>query len=190
VNLSLPFDDLALEANARLLRPGAAAESRAGPAAPELGRSPARFQADALPEPAAAGVSPFTGTAIGEATEEACPVPDRPILDRPAPEDLHPALWRAAQLGGGLQPATPSGFAALDAELPGGGWPHSMLTELLLPHAGVGELRLLAPALARLAGSGRCVMFFDPPARLHAPALAALGLSLHMRHAPQPFAYI
>lgn len=103
--------------------------------------------------------------------------PAAPAVNRPAPEELHPALWRADQLGGGPQPATPSGFAALDAELPGGGWPHRMLTELLLPHAGVGELRLLAPALVRLAGAGRCVMFFAPPAGLHTPALAALGLS-------------
>ena len=40
-----------------------------------------------------------------------------------------------------------SGFAALDAELPGGGWPRRVLSELLLPHPGVGEIRLLAPAL-------------------------------------------
>src|SRR5574337_935953 len=67
-----------------------------------------------------------------------------------APEDLHPALWRAHQLGGSREAAVPSGFAALDAELPGGGWPRRVLTELLLPHPGVGEMRLLAPALGQL----------------------------------------
>ncbi len=51
-----------------------------------------------------------------------------------------------------------------------------MLTELLLPHPGVGEMRLLAPALARIAGAGRSVMLFDPPATPCAPALAALGV--------------
>lgn len=100
------------------------------------------------------------------------------VADATAPEALHPALWRAHQLGHRTQPAaTPSDFAPLDAELPGGGWPHGMLTELLLPHAGLGELRLLAPALARIAGSGRSVMLFDPPAGLSGWALAQLGVA-------------
>jgi protein ImuA len=38
-------------------------------------------------------------------------------------------------------------------QLPGGGWPQGVVTELLLPHPGVGELRLLAPALAASASS-------------------------------------
>lgn len=91
------------------------------------------------------------------------------------------ALWRAHQLGTPPAGVTASGFAALDAELPGSGWPHQVLTELLLPHPGVGELRLLVPALARIAGAsslqaGRSVMLFDPPAVLCGPALAQLGV--------------
>jgi protein ImuA len=97
-----------------------------------------------------------------------------------APESLHPALWRAHQLGRPRAAVVGSGFAALDAQLPGGGWPHQVLTELLLPHPGVGEMRLLAPALAALAGvgadSGRSVMLFDPPAPLCGWALAQLGV--------------
>jgi protein ImuA len=58
------------------------------------------------------------------------------------------------------------------------------LTELLLPHLGLGELRLLVPALARIAGTGsddapatgRSVMLFDPPAALCGWALAQLGV--------------
>jgi len=97
----------------------------------------------------------------------------------PEPECLHPALWRAHQLGREQQqPAVASGFAELDAELPGGGWPARALTELLLPHPGVGELRLLAPALAAVQGGGRSVLLFEPPARPQAGTLAALGLDL------------
>ncbi|MEP7301646.1 MAG: hypothetical protein ABI699_08955, partial [Caldimonas sp.] len=66
---------------------------------------------------------------------------------RRAPETLHPALWLGHQLGRGGAAAVASGFPALDAELPGGGWPRRVLSELLLPHPGVGEIRLLAPPL-------------------------------------------
>lgn len=179
MNLSLPFDDLALQANAQLLRQGglASAPVPVPVPSPGLNRScgPGSFERaapDGLAPDAPAVDAPAIMVQSGPAITAA------PAAVHRAPENLHPALWRADQLGGGLQPATPSGFAALDAELPGGGWPHRMLTELLLPHAGVGELRLLAPALALLAGrSARGVMFFNPPAGLHAPALAALGLS-------------
>jgi protein ImuA len=93
------------------------------------------------------------------------------------PSVLHPTLWRAQAGRGGPAGAgvLSSGFAALDAELPGGGWPVRGLTELLLREPGVGELRLLAPVLVPLARSGRSVMLFDPPAEINAVALAELG---------------
>jgi protein ImuA len=50
------------------------------------------------------------------------------------------------------------------------------LTELLLPQLGLGELRLLAPALAALQAQQRCVMLFDPPALPFAAAWSACGL--------------
>lgn len=95
-----------------------------------------------------------------------------------APEDLHPALWRAHQVGRPREAVLVSGHAELDAVLPGGGWPARALTELLLPHPGIGELRLLAPALAALQAQQRCVMLFDPPALPFAWALAACGLDV------------
>lgn len=97
-------------------------------------------------------------------------------LPAPALEDLHPALWRAHQLARARQGVQASGFVALDAVLPGGGWPLQCLTELLLPHPGLGELRLLAPALVALQQAGRSLMWFDPPASPCAWALQALGL--------------
>ena len=95
-----------------------------------------------------------------------------------APETLHPSLWLGHQLGRTGSDAVATGFARLDAELPGGGWPRRALAELLLPHAGVGEIRLLAPALVAAQRSDRLVMFFDPPAALAAAALAGLGLDV------------
>lgn len=106
---------------------------------------------------------------------------DPPVHPSPAPlplEHVHPALWRAHQLGHGQAAGQPTGFAALDAELPGGGWPPRALTELLLPHPGIGELRLLAPALVALQRQGRCVMLVDPPAQLCPWAWQALGGAL------------
>lgn len=99
------------------------------------------------------------------------------------PEHLHPSLRYAAAPGrlsyafsAGPQAALASGFADLDRQLPGGGWPAQALTELLLPHAGVGELRLLAPVLCALQSQQRCVVWFDPPATPCAWALGALGI--------------
>jgi protein ImuA len=97
------------------------------------------------------------------------------------PEGFHPALWRAHQLGcptNAQQGVVASGYAELDAQLPGGGWPARVLTELLLPHAGVGELRLLAPALAELQRQQRSLMWFDPPAAPCAWALGALDIDV------------
>lgn len=109
----------------------------------------------------------------------------------PAPETLHPALWRAHQLGRHVEQALPSGHPALDGQLPGGGWPRRMLTELLLPHPGVGEIRLLAASLGAVLGAGRLVMLFDPPAALSGWSLLRLGIDpqrllvVYTRRAPQ-----
>ncbi|MBS0449655.1 MAG: translesion DNA synthesis-associated protein ImuA [Proteobacteria bacterium] len=97
---------------------------------------------------------------------------------RPAPESLHPSLWLGHQLGRQVDPPLASGFRLLDIELPGSGWPRRALTELLLPHAGIGELRLLAPALAAVQREGRLAMLFDPPAALSAWALARLDIDV------------
>ncbi len=74
--------------------------------------------------------------------------------------------------------AASSGFAELDAVLPGGGWPARVLTELLLTHAGIGEVRLLCPALAAVQQLQRSVLLFDPPALPNAWAWGACGLDV------------
>ena len=72
-------------------------------------------------------------------------------------------VWRAddvAEDTGG--PTLASGFAELDRELPGGGWPLGQLIELLTDDAGIGELSLLAPSLAQLAQSRRSAVWVLP----------------------------
>ncbi|MDP2825789.1 MAG: translesion DNA synthesis-associated protein ImuA [Sulfuritalea sp.] len=75
-------------------------------------------------------------------------------------------------------PTLASGFPALDAELPGGGWPRGALTELLAEHQGIGELGLLLPVLAALTAAGQTVVLVAPPHQAHAPAWAAAGIRL------------
>jgi hypothetical protein len=89
----------------------------------------------------------------------------------------HPRVWRGNALAGGV-PAVPTGFAELDAVLPGGGWPCGGLTELLVSARGIGELGLLMPALARLTCAGKRVVWLAPPHLPYAPALAAAGVDL------------
>ncbi|MEO6017084.1 MAG: translesion DNA synthesis-associated protein ImuA [Polaromonas sp.] len=61
----------------------------------------------------------------------------------------NPFVWRAGELGRASVQTVATGYAALDAVLPGGGWPQGALVELLLPQAGQQEWGLLAPGLAR-----------------------------------------
>lgn len=91
-----------------------------------------------------------------------------------APESLHPSLWLASQLAHAATRCLDTGYAALSAQLPGGGWPLGTLTELLLQQHGIGEIRLLRPAL--VAASQRQVVLLAPPQIPQGLALAALGL--------------
>jgi protein ImuA len=90
------------------------------------------------------------------------------------PETLHPSLWRADQLAQSATRCMDTGFAALSAQLPGGGWPVGTLIDLLVQQHGIGELRLLQPALAAL--KQRPIVLLQPPHEPQALALAALGL--------------
>lgn len=92
---------------------------------------------------------------------------------------LGPAVWRAgkAEANAGT---IPTGFAALDQRLPGGGWPAQGLIEFLLHPPGTGELGLLLPVLATLQASSpeSWLLMVSPPHEPYAPALAARGLDL------------
>jgi protein ImuA len=90
----------------------------------------------------------------------------------------HPAIWRgrsAARLR-----TWPTGFAALDEGLPGGGWPHAGLIEILPACFGAGELSLLLPALAAATQrlEARWCAWVAPPLLPFAPALAECGVAL------------
>lgn len=86
------------------------------------------------------------------------------------PEAVHPALWLASQLARASVRTVETGYPALSAELPGGGWPTGCLIELLQQQGGIGELRLLAPALKRLAAQR--IVLLQP---VHAPQALAFA---------------
>ena len=97
----------------------------------------------------------------------------------------NPRVWRGhnqAHAADGLA----SGYEALDRHLPGGGWPQGALTEILVDHYGIGELRLLMPALAALSTADNSIDYSEPgwiawvspPFQPYPPALQQWGVDL------------
>lgn len=108
--------------------------------------------------------------------------------DDPAPSETSPrpdtrprfsldaVVWHADELARIDTPVSPSGWPALDAELPGGGWPLQSVIEILAAQPSVLEWRLLTPALrARTADGGQLVVI-GPPRHPHLPGLLHEGL--------------
>lgn len=102
------------------------------------------------------------------------PASPRPSGDLPA--SLSAMVWRGDALGRPVTATLPSGFAALDAALPGGGWPGFGLTELLMSPAGALEFRLLGPALGQICAGGRSMVLVGPPQPPHLPGLLPHGV--------------
>ncbi len=88
---------------------------------------------------------------------------------------IHADVWHAHALSQAPQQVLATGDAALDAQLPGGGWPVGALTEILQPAGVHSEWRLLLPALAACGPAP--VVLVGAPHVPFAPALAAQGLA-------------
>lgn len=99
---------------------------------------------------------------------------DSPSIDRLLEQSSH--LWRGYQHG--KTSVCSTGFSALDAVLPGGGWPRGSLIELAPECSGIGELTLPLPALQVVARERKCVALVRPPYTPYAPALRRAGLPL------------
>ncbi|MGE0808814.1 MAG: translesion DNA synthesis-associated protein ImuA [Burkholderiaceae bacterium] len=85
-------------------------------------------------------------------------------------------VWPASALAAPLGRVRPSGFEALDRELPGGGWPCGAVTEILQAQPAVLEWRLLAPSLRDAMSSGLPVVVIAPPRQPHLPGLRHAGI--------------
>ncbi len=97
----------------------------------------------------------------------------------------NPRVWRGRDPAG-QKAGLASGYPELDRCLPGGGWPPASLTEILTAQYGIGELRLLMPALARLSAASPPQDFTEPgwiawvapPFQPYPPALQQCGIDL------------
>ena len=97
----------------------------------------------------------------------------------------NPRLWRGHSKAHAA-PGLTSGYEALDRHLPGSGWPQCSLTEILVEHYGIGELRLLMPALAQLSAEDNnagvtepgWIAWVAPPFQPYPPALQQWGINL------------
>jgi protein ImuA len=116
----------------------------------------------------------------GDDDEGPAPPSLPPVVHAGGPRELPPAveraLWRGDQLGAPVAEVISSGFEALDAELPGGGWPCGSLTEVLQAQAGAMEWRLLGPALRRAVAAEEMVVLVAPPRHPHLPGLHHAGI--------------
>lgn len=92
-----------------------------------------------------------------------------------------PGVWQGSAWADTLQRTRPSGHAALDAQLPGGGWPQGAMVEVLQPLHAVREWPLVLPGLAQAISEGAAgrVVLVAPPYEPFAPALQAGGLPAH-----------
>ena len=91
----------------------------------------------------------------------------------------HPKIWRGSAGKPGHDTRNiPPGYPFLADKLPGNGWPAGALTEIVSDGAGIGELRLIMPALAHLTGQGQWLAWIAPPYIPYAPALEQSGIML------------
>lgn len=97
----------------------------------------------------------------------------------------HPAVWCASTELAAPHPCIPTGHAALDAALSGGGWPVGEMTELLTDCCGHGELSLLLPLMVNAANTTNAaeadsrdgwLAWIAPPYAPTLSTLAAAGL--------------
>jgi len=98
----------------------------------------------------------------------------------------NPRVWRGRDQAG-QKAGLASGYPELDRHLPGGGWPSASLTEILTTQYGIGELRLLMPALSVLSretppqqdfSEPGWIAWVAPPFQPYPPALQQRGLDL------------
>lgn len=90
----------------------------------------------------------------------------------------NPNLWRGCDMAGQGVHGRSTGFPQLDDILPGRGWPHCGLVEIISPCWGMGELQLLIPLMRSIVEQGKWILWISPPYLLYAPALVQAGINI------------
>ena len=101
-----------------------------------------------------------------------------PALASSTPElQLPQHVWRGRELAQAPERVLPTGHAALDAELPGEGWPLGCLIEVLQPQPQLHVWQLLGPGLAQcMAAQPGPVVLVNAPYQPFGPGLQAQGV--------------
>lgn len=86
-------------------------------------------------------------------------------------------VWRGDKLSSHVVDTVPSGWPALDQELPASGWPRRSVPEVLTAQPSVLEWRILSPGLKPIVDEGGQVVVIGPPRHPHLPGLLHMGLS-------------
>jgi protein ImuA len=90
---------------------------------------------------------------------------------------LPPQVWRGRELAQAQERTLATGHAALDAQLPGRGWPLGTLVEILQREAQQHVWQLAGPGLARaMAETGDPAVLVHPPYQPFGPALREQGI--------------
>lgn len=96
----------------------------------------------------------------------------------PAETSLPPQVWRGRELAQAPERTLPTGHDALDAQLPGRGWPLGCLVEVLQQERQQHVWQLAGPALGQaMRRHGEPVVLVNAPYQPFGPALRALGIA-------------
>jgi protein ImuA len=97
----------------------------------------------------------------------------RPFAETPLP----PQVWRGRELAQAQERTLVTGHAALDAQLPGGGWPLGNLVEVLQQEQQQHVWQLVGPALAQaMHRQGEPAVLVSAPYQPFGPSLRAQGI--------------
>ncbi|MDB5899265.1 MAG: hypothetical protein JWP41_2867 [Ramlibacter sp.] len=88
-----------------------------------------------------------------------------------------PNVWRGRELAQAQEKTVATGHPALDAHLPGRGWPLGNLVEVLQAQAQQHVWQLVGPALATVMQQGEPAVLVHPPYQPFGPGLRALGVT-------------
>ena len=106
-----------------------------------------------------------------------------------SPVDTLPHVWRGRELAQAQETTVSTGHPALDAQLPGRGWPLGNLVEVLQQEAPRHVWQLVGPGLAQAMAQGDPAMLVHPPYQPFGPRLRAQGIAperLLCVHADKP----